>query len=119
MNRLRDAAAGKTQIGKAGRKAEKATLKSHGASPVPNSGAGNAKGDGELPEFLMEVKSTRFQVFTLTQEMLSKLTGEAHATGVDPCLAIVFTDDNGNPVREGSWVCIPQDTFKELTDGGA
>jgi len=42
--------------------------------------------------------------------------GEAHANGVDPALAIVFTDHDGWPRREGSWVCIPQDVFKELTD---
>ncbi len=116
MSLLRDLAQGRTRIGKAGRKAEKKTLEAHGAQPTPASGAGASKGDGELPKFLMEVKSTKQRSFTLTDEMLSKITSEAHASGVDPCLAIVFTDYAGNPLREGSWVCVPRDVFKELTD---
>lgn len=117
MTLLSDAANRKSNFGKAGRAAEKKTLSAHGAQPTPNSGASSAKGDGVLPEFRMEVKSTTRESFSLKRQDLSKITGEAHATGLTPCLAIVFTDGSGRPVREGSWVCIPQDTFKELTDG--
>lgn len=117
MSRLRDAAAGESRIGKAGRKAERRTLQKFGAEPVPNSGASNSKGDGTLPGFLMEIKSTQRDSLTLKQEVLHKIAGEAYAEGVEPCLAIVFTDGGGEPKRGGSWVCITRDLFEELTDG--
>lgn len=117
MSQLSDAATGSAGIGKAGRKAEKKTLSKMGAEPTPNSGAGGSKGDGNLPGFLMECKSTSNQSIVVNREMLSKITGEAHAAGVEPCLAIIFTDGSGNPVREGTWICIPQGVFEELTDG--
>ncbi len=116
MSRLRDAAEGDSRIGKAGRKAERRTLQKFGAAPIPNSGAANSKGDGTLPGFLMEVKSTKRLYMRLCREMFYKIEGEAHAEGVLPCLAIVFTDDSGEPRRGGSWVCIPKDVFEELTD---
>ncbi|KKK71828.1 hypothetical protein LCGC14_2910020 [marine sediment metagenome] len=116
MSRLSEAARGESRIGKAGRKAEKRTLKSYGAAAVPNSGAANAKGDGTLPGLLMEIKSTQRESLTLKREMLHKIAGEAAAEGVEPCLAIVFTDGGGEPRRGGSWVCIPRDLFEELTD---
>lgn len=118
MSRLRDAAAGIDRIGKAGRKAEKRTLASYGAAPIPSSGAVNTKGDGALPEFLMEVKSTTKDSLTIKREVLHKITGEAHAVGVEPCLAIVFTDGSGEPRRGESWICITRDLFEELTDYG-
>lgn len=117
MSRLSEAAAGAERIGKAGRKAEKRTLESYGATPVPNSGAANAKGDGALPGFLMEIKSTQRESLTLKRDALNKIEGEAHAEGVEPCLAIVFTYGNGEPRRGGSWVCIPQDVFEEMRNG--
>jgi hypothetical protein len=117
MSRLSDAATGSARIGKAGRKAEKKTLESYGAAAVPNSGAANAKGDGTLPGFLMEIKSTERLYMRLSREMFYKIAGEAYAEGVEPCLAIVFTDGSGEPRRGGSWVCITRDFFEELTDG--
>lgn len=117
MSQLSDAAAGTSRIGKAGRKAEKKTLEAYGASAVPNSGAANAKGDGGLPGFLMEIKSTTRDSLTLKREMLHKIEGEAHAEGVEPCLAVVFTDGSGEPRRGGSWICITRDLFEELTNG--
>lgn len=116
MSRLSEAAKGKTKIGKAGRRAEKKTLDAMDAQPTPNSGASGSKGDGALPGFLMECKSTIHQSISVKREHLSKITGEAHAAGVNPCLAIIFTDGSGNPVREGKWICIPQEVFEELTD---
>jgi hypothetical protein len=110
------ARAEKTRIGKAGRKAEKKTLSKMGAQPTPNSGASGSKGDGALPGFLMECKSTVHQSMSVKLDHLSKITGEAHAAGVEPCLAIIFTDGSGTPVREGTWICIPQEVFEELTD---
>ena len=117
MSRLRDAAEGESRIGKAGRKAERRTLQKFGAAPVPNSGAANAKGDGTLPGFLMEIKSTERLYMRLSREMFYKIAGEAAAEGVEPCLAVVFTDGSGEPRRGGSWVCITRDLFEELTDG--
>jgi len=116
LSRLSDAAGGESRIGKAGRKAERRTLHKFGASPIPNSGAANAKGDGTLPGFLMEIKSTQRDSLTLKREMLHKIAGEAAAEGVEPCLAIVFTDGSGEPRRGGGWVCITRDLFEELTD---
>ncbi len=116
MSRLRKAAEGHPAIGKAGRKAEKKTLAKMGAAPTPNSGASGSKGDGELPGFLMECKSTVHQSISVKREHLSKITGEAHAAGVEPCLSIIFTDGSGTPLREGTWICIPQSVFEELTD---
>ncbi len=118
MSRLSEAAAGPSRIGKAGRKAEKRTLESHGAAPVPNSGAANSKGDGILPGFLMEIKSTQRDSLTLKREMLHKIAGEAYAEGVEPCLAIVFTDGSGEPRRGDSWICLTRDLFEELTENG-
>jgi hypothetical protein len=117
VSRLRDAAAGETRIGKAGRKAEKKTLDAMGAQPTPNSGASGSKGDGELLGFLMECKSTIHESISVKREHLSKILGEAQAAGVHPCLSIIFTDGSGRPFREGTWICIPQDVFEELTSG--
>ncbi len=115
MSRLREAAEGKTAIGKPGRRAEKKTLGKMGAEATPNSGASGSKGDGELPGFLLECKSTIHGSISLKREHLSKITGEAHAAGVNPCLAIIFTDTGGTPVREGTWICMPREIFEELT----
>ncbi len=116
MSRLRKAAEGHPAIGTAGRKAEKKTLSKMGATPTPNSGAAGSKGDGEWSGYLLELKSTVKKSMSLKLDHLSKITGEAHAAGVEPALVIVFTDGSGTPLREGTWVCIPQATFEELTN---
>ena len=64
----------------------------------------------------MEIKSTQKDSLTLKREMLHKIEGEAFAEGVDPCLAIVFTDGTGEPRVGGSWICITRDLFEELTE---
>lgn len=106
-----------SRIGSTGRVAEKRTTKRLGGQLRPASGAmEGAKGDFKTEQFLVECKSTERDSIALKHEWLGKIAHEARGAGRSPALSITFVDHRGAPVRDGSWVAIPEWLFKELTD---
>lgn len=101
-----------------GQKSEKKTAKRLSGDNRPGSGAlEGAKGDIMLDEFLLENKSTEHASFSVKREWLEKISKEARAEGKTPGLSIQFVDKQGNPLLYGRWVMIPEDEFKEITNG--
>jgi len=104
-------------IGTAGRKSEKLLAKRLGARLTPASGAANSKGDMRRGDWLIEAKSTVSGSMSLSYAWLSKIMGEAMASGRKPALAITFTDRDGKPIARGSWVMIPEVEYQTLMEG--
>lgn len=103
--------------GKVGLKAEERALGRTGFRRVRGSGSWDgAKGDGERGEFLKEVKSTQKQSFSLRLDVLQKIALEARQSGRRPVLEVLFTDGTGRPRRDGAWVMIREDEWRELLD---
>jgi hypothetical protein len=82
---------------------------------TPNSGAGSYKGDMEMPNHLLEAKSTTGTQCGLKHEWLSKIAREARAIGKSPALLISFVTGDGRPKPSGEWVVIPLHEWKLLT----
>ena len=107
-------------IGATGRAAEKRA--SRGGRPVPGSGAGRAipagrvgpKGDYEIGDFLVEVKSTTRGSLSLRRDWLEKITNEARGAGKEPALQILFVRGDGTPIPGGDWVAVPRFVFDEM-----
>lgn len=107
----------KNKIGETGNQSEKKTAKRLGGKPTPASGAlAGAKGDIELPKFLVEAKSTIKESISIKREWLMKISGEALAKGKAPALVVTFTTENGTPKPRGKWILITEQTFRELTN---
>lgn len=107
----------KNKIGETGNQSEKKTAKRLGGTQTPASGAlAGAKGDIELPKFLVEAKSTVKESLSLKREWLMKISGEALAKGKAPCVALTFTTDNGTPKPRSKWILITEQMFRELTN---
>ena len=102
------------RIGDAGRAAEKAFAKKLGMKLMPASGAASSKGDMSDETFLVEVKSTIKDRYPLTIQTLMKIHSEAIMAGKLPAFALLFTDKNGAPVREGEWVAVPSWVWRQL-----
>jgi hypothetical protein len=84
---------------------------------TPASGAmDGAKGDMRKHDWLLEAKSTTAASMKLEYRWLGKVSAEAAAVGKLPALAITFTYPNGREVRDGKWVLISEDVFKELLE---
>ena len=99
----------------AGRAAEKRAAKRLRGALMPASGAlAGAKGDYNLSEFKVDVKSTQKTGRRVTMLELQKITHEAAGEGRTPALQIVFAEGNGHPRKNGSWVMIPEWAFKEM-----
>lgn len=102
------------KIGKAGRKAEKKTTKRLGGRAMAASGALDAqKSDFSVGEFRVENKTTINASLGLKLEWLEKITKEALPNGQTPALALQFVTPEGDPVRYGKWVCVPEHVFQE------
>ena len=101
-----------------GIRSENRVVKALGARPQPGSGAGrNFKGDGDLPAFLVEAKSTKHRSIGLKLDHLEKITEEAAAQNKAPALTLSFTDEHGNPVSKlasQTWVAVPLSVFQQL-----
>jgi hypothetical protein len=99
-----------------GKMAERRTAKRIGARLQPNSGSmEGAKGDMSLgADFLLEHKSSIRDTMPLDLNWLAKITREAASKARHPAVAIVFTTENGKPVKFGSWVMMPESVFHEL-----
>jgi hypothetical protein len=105
------------RIGKSGRASEKQTAKRLKGKQTPASGAmPSAKGDIELPEFLLEAKSTVSESISLKRAWLKKIGNEALGVNKYPAVSIIFNTEDGVPKHRGSWVLITEDMFRELTD---
>lgn len=103
---------------KRGRNAEKRATKrlNDKASLVPASGAiPGLKGDISQDDFLIESKSTVNMSLGVKQAWLDKIAMEARDVNKFPALMLQFTDERGEVVFNGSWVCMPESVFKELS----
>jgi hypothetical protein len=101
-------------VGKTGRLSEKKVLKSLGAKATPASGAMvGAKGDGELGDFLLELKSTTAQSIAISVGWLSKISQEALNKGKTPAVVISFVMPDGSPQMKvnSEWVMVPRYVF--------
>ena len=107
------------RIGDVGRMAERALARRLSGRQTLGSGALHGdKGDIEIPDWLLEAKSTVNGSFGVTHSMLAKIEAEAHLAGRKPAFALMFTDDKGTPKRSGSWVAVPEYLFKEIVARG-
>lgn len=99
--------------GRSGRSSEKKVAKRLGGRAIAGSGAmeGN-KGDVDLPRYRLEAKSTIKKSISLKQEWLDKISKEAATEGKVPALSITFTTGDGEPIKSGSWVMVPEHHFK-------
>lgn len=102
---------------KHGQKAEKKTGKRLGGKVRAGSGSVEGyKGDVELPDYLVENKTTVNKSLSLKEDWLTKISVEAREAGRVPAVAIQFVDSQGNSRRFGRWVMIPEENFKEMVD---
>lgn len=98
-----------------GEKAERKSMKFLGAKPTIASGRLDGdKGDGKLPGYLLENKATVHGSFSLKHRELAKISGEAEEKNCDPLLTFQFVNHEGDPKKDGSWVCIPARVWREL-----
>jgi hypothetical protein len=99
---------------KHGQKSERKTAKRLGGTTRPGSGSvDGCKGDILLTDYLVENKSTEHRSISIKLDWLGKIGREAREEGKVPALAIQFVDKQGNPVRNGCWVLIPEDEFND------
>ncbi len=105
------------KLGETGRASEKHLARALGARLTPASGAGRGgKGDMTLGRHLLEAKSSTGDSVRLQRGWLAKIAGEARAAGRQPGLTITFTYQDGRPIPDGSWVCIPLRQWRELIE---
>lgn len=94
---------------KHGTKSEKRIAKSVGARSQPASGSLlGRKGDSELPDFLIESKSTIRNTMRLEHGWLRKIEDEALQRNKTPVLTISFVLFSGLARPSGDWVCVPK-----------
>ena len=102
-------------IGAVGRRAEDALAKRLGGRQTLASGAvGSDKGDIEVDGWLLEVKATETGGYRLTHGEAAKIAQEALIKGRKAGFAVLFVAPRGEPLRFGSWVMMPEHTFREL-----
>ncbi len=98
-----------------GNLAEVNLAKRMGARLTPASGAKDgAKGDMSVGEFLIESKATKTGTMAIKRDWLLKINAEAVQTNKRPALVIQFVGDAGEPIKNGSWVMMNEDDFKDL-----
>lgn len=106
-----------------GRDAERGSMRRVGARRVRGSGAWDGeKGDGrldtpgDLPDFLIEHKATQRRSFSVQLAGLQKAAREARQAARQPAFHVVFCDGTGRPVRDGAWVMVPENVWRELVE---
>ena len=72
---------------------------------------GDIKGDG----FLIESKATSHKSLGVKLEWLRKIAKEALAQNSVPALAVQFVDSEGEAVHMGSWIMVPETSFREFS----
>jgi hypothetical protein len=100
-----------------GKASEKRVVKSLGMQLTPSSGAmEGCKSDGKNAEFRVECKSTVTGTMSLKHDWLCKIAHEARETCLEPALTISFINEGGVPKKDGDWVMITKQMFRELTE---
>lgn len=80
---------------------------------TPNSGAtpwASQKGDLQSSEHVVEAKTTKADRFTITHDLLIKITQEARRTGRQPVVLITL-ETMPNPIPK-DWALVPLDGVK-------
>lgn len=68
---------------------------------VPGSGSGHQKGDVRVPKVArIEAKTTKNKSFSVTREMIDKVTNAGIAHGELPAMVVEFLDADGHPESE-------------------
>jgi len=108
----------RNQIRLHGQKAEKRTAKRLAGRQTPGSGSlDGAKGDIELPEFLVENKATEFRSMVVKYDWLQKISREALAVSKEPALAFQFVTKDGKPIaHDAKWIMMPERCFLEILE---
>lgn len=100
-----------------GHLSEMRVAQSFGAEQTAASGAMEGyKGDLKWNRLMIECKSTVQLSISLKLEWLRKVAKEARAEDETPALHINFVTENGQPVKDGSWVLMRESDFKELIE---
>lgn len=102
------------KIGDSGRKRE-ADIARRDLGGRQTIGSGNIdgdKGDVEVDQFLIEVKSTAKASMSVKVDWLRKITSEALQKSKVPALMVSFTTDDGRETKDGDWVMVPKSYFK-------
>jgi hypothetical protein len=73
-----------------------------------------AKGDTDLGRVLLESKSSTNASMSVKHDWLAKISMEARQEGKSPALSVTFITGDGQPVKDGAWVMIPEYLFREL-----
>lgn len=98
-----------------GRKAEAKAGKRINARVNIGSGAiDGLKGDLTTNDFLIESKSTQKASLSIKHKWLQKIQKEALGVNKDPALLIQFTTSTGDIIKDGSWVMITENHWKQL-----
>jgi hypothetical protein len=95
---------------------EKKVNKQLGAKGRVSSGSIEGfKGDGVLPSWLLEHKSTVNKSYKLKQTDLMKISKQAMGINRLPVLTLSFVMPDGTPLKDmGQWAILPLSIFKEL-----
>lgn len=64
--------------------------------------------------FLFQVKSTTKEGQAVKLDDLDAVLHNALARGLEPGLLLRFCTEDGRPVRNGSWVAVPERVWREL-----
>lgn len=106
------------QVGEGGRKSEKRVAARLGAKQTIASGNQADKGDYRLPGVLLpfrgENKATQNLTMALDSSWLAKIKKEARNKDESAMLTIDFINPDGSPRKDGQWVCVPLEVFKEM-----
>lgn len=98
-----------------GRRAEEELSGRLGADLTPASGAlDGAKGDMQAGDFLIESKATENGSMSVKYGWLNQVHMCAREKGLDPALSVQFVSADGRPRKNGAWVMISEEDFREL-----
>ena len=107
----------KPDTGRHGRLAEPKIAKRLGGKTTLGSGAiDRDKGDINLPEFLIEAKTTLADSISIKQDWLLKIYQEALEKHKEPAMAINFVNEAGRSEKRQRWVAIPEHVFISMLD---
>ena len=98
-----------------GSRAEKKASKRMGARQTLASGALEwDKGDYEVADMLLDSKATIHRSVSLKLDWLEKIRKEAQGKKMVGGIHIQFTNPDGEPVPNGSWIVLPESFVQRL-----